>query len=184
MIYRFTFVSDEDDTFLRIIDVDSEATFFDLHKAVLDSVGYNEEQITSFFLCNDNWEKGQEITLVEMESSPEYDNLVMDDTRLDELISDEKQKLFYVFDPMFERGFYGELSEIITGKSLEHPKCVTAEGEAPRQTMDEQDIAPVVKNANNIDEDFYGDEDFDLDELDEEGFQDMNFEDGYQSNDF
>jgi hypothetical protein len=29
----------------------------------------------------------------------------------------------------------------------------------------------------NLDENFYGDEDFDIDELDEEGFGDMNFDD-------
>ena len=38
MVYRFTFISDEDDAFVRIIDADSEATFFDLHKAIQKSV--------------------------------------------------------------------------------------------------------------------------------------------------
>lgn len=179
MVYRFTFISDEDDAFVRIIDADSEATFFDLHKAIQKSVNYNDEQITSFFLCNDNWEKGQEITLIEMDSSSEYDNLVMDTTKLEELLSEESQKVFYVFDPLFERGFYGELTEIITGKTLDAPQCVQAEGKAPVQMM-EDDVLVTMDKGGGFDADFYGDSDFDLDELDEDGFGGMEDLDAFQ----
>ena len=51
MVYRFTFISDEDDAFVRIIDVDSEATFFDLHKAIQKSVK------ESFVGDGEDWEK-------------------------------------------------------------------------------------------------------------------------------
>ena len=105
-------LSDEVDNFVRVIKIDSEAKFFELHNAILDSVNYEKNQMTSFFICSDNWEKGQEVTLVEMESSSEYDNLTMDVA----------------------------------------PKAV-------------------------IDEEFYGDQDYEVDELDEEGFGEMNFDD-------
>ena len=72
--------------------------------------------MTSFFLCDDDWEKEKEITLEEMDNSPEIDSWVMKDTTLSELIEDEKQKLLYVFDYMTERCFFIELSEIITEK--------------------------------------------------------------------
>lgn len=175
MLYRFTFLSDEVDNFMRIIDADAEATFFDLHRAILDALSFSSEQITSFFICNDNWEKEQEVTLIEMESSSEYDNLVMDATKLEDLIQDEKQKLLYVFDPMYDRSLFGELSQIITGKTLDKPICVKAEGAAPIQTKQEDDIASLLK-APTIDENFYGDESFDADELSEDGFGDMNFD--------
>ena len=58
MIFKFTIISDEKDDFLRIIEIDSEATFLDLHNAILESVDYEKNQMTSFFLCNDDWEKG------------------------------------------------------------------------------------------------------------------------------
>lgn len=176
MVYRFTFLSDEVDDFKRIIDADSEATFFDLHKTLLKSVGYTSDQMTSFFICNDDWEKGQEITLVEMESTSEYDNLVMDKTKLEELLSDEKQKLLYVFDPMFERSFFAELSEIIPSKSLAEPVCVKSQGKAPKQVQEAEDLASGMK-APTLDENFYGDEDYNDEELNEEGFGDMNFDD-------
>lgn len=91
--------------------------------------------MTSFFLCDDDWEKEKEITLEEMDNSPEIDSWVMKDTTLSELIEDEKQKLLYVFDYMTERCFFIELSEIITGKEMKGSKCTKKTGDAPKQTM-------------------------------------------------
>ena len=50
MVYRFTIISDEVDNFRREIQIDSEATFLDLHNAILKSVGYPNDQMTSFFI--------------------------------------------------------------------------------------------------------------------------------------
>lgn len=175
MVYKFTLLSDEIDDFVRVIKIDPEATFFELHNAILDSVNFEKNLMTTFFLCSDDWEKRQEVTLVEMESSSEYDNLVMEDTKLEELISDEKQKLLYIFDMISERAFFMELTEIIPGKSVDKPVCVISEGVSPQQVV--ADDAVTVAPKLNLDENFYGDEDFDIDELDEEGFGDMNFDD-------
>lgn len=180
MIFKFTIISDEIDNFLRVIEIDSEATFLDLHTAILDAVDYEKNQLTSFFICNDDWEKEQEITLIEMESSSEYDNLVMEDTVLDELLIDEKQKLLYVFDIISERAFFIELTEMIPGKDLDEATCTVSKGKAPKQMEEQDDVMNIsAKTAPPAtgDESFYGDEDFDLDELDEEGFGDLNFDD-------
>jgi len=174
MVYKFTILSDEVDNFVRIITIDSEATFFDLHNAILDSVNYEKNQMTTFFLCSDNWEKGQEVTLVEMESSSEYDNLVMEDTKLEDLLTDEDQKLLYVFDMMSDRVFFMELSEIVPRKNLDKAVCISSDGEAPLQIMADEGLNATPKAS--LDENFYGDEDFELDELDEEGFGEMNFD--------
>jgi hypothetical protein len=175
MVYKFTLLSDEVDNFVRVIAIDSEATFFDLHNAILDSVNYEKNQMTSFFMCSDNWEKGQEVTLVEMESSSEFDNLVMEDTKLEELIVDENQKLLYVFDMMSDRVFFMEMTDIVPRKSLDQAECISSDGEAPTQIMADEGL--VVAPKASLDENFYGDEDYELDELDEEGFGEMNFDD-------
>jgi len=175
MVYKFTILSDEVDNFIRVINIDSEGKFIDLHNAILDSVGYEKNLMTSFFICSDNWEKGQEVTLVEMDSSSEYDNLVMEDTTLEELLVDENQKMLYVFDMISDRVFFIELTEIIPRKNLEKPVCITSEGVAPVQVIIDEGITVAPKA--NIDENFYGDEDYELDELDEEGFGEMNFDD-------
>jgi len=175
MVYKFTILSDEVDNFVRVISIDSEAKFIDLHNAILDAVNFEKNQMTSFFMCSDNWEKGQEVTLVEMDSSSEYDNLVMDKTTLEELLTEENQKLIYVFDMMYDRVFFMELSEIVPMKDLNKAVCETSEGEPPMQVLADENIAVAPKAS--LDENFYGDEDFEMDELDDEGFGEMNFDD-------
>lgn len=169
MIYRFTIISDEVDDFVREIQIDPEATFYDFHEAILKSTGYTNDQITSFFICSDDWEREEEITLEEMEDNPEMDSWVMKQTPLSELIEDEKQKLVYVFDNMTERCFFIELSEIVTGKEIKGATCSKKEGEAPQQVVDFEEVT-VTAGVLDLDETFYGDQDFDLEDFDPEGF--------------
>lgn len=169
MIYRFTIISDEVDDFVREIQIEPEATFFDLHEAILKAANYTNDQMTSFFICDDDWEKEKEITLEEMDNNPEMDSWIMKETRLNELIEDEKQKLLYVFDYMTERCFFIELSEIITGKEIKGAKCTKKSGEAPKQTVDFEEMA-AGGGSLDLDENFYGDQDFDMEDFDAEGF--------------
>ena len=123
MVYKFLILSDEVDHFAREIEIDSEATFLELNDAILESVGYAKDQLTSFFICEDNWEKKIEVTLMDMETGYDEDSWVMGETRLSELLEDEKQRMLFVFDNMTERAFFIELREIITGKNLKKAVC-------------------------------------------------------------
>ncbi len=169
MLFRFLILSDEVDDFKREIKIDSEATFLDLQNAILDSVGYTKDQMTSFFICDDDWTKKTEITLVEMDTSSDEDSYVMADTRLDELLEDEHQKLLFVFDYMTERAFFMELREIVPGKDLDAPICSKSAGTPPAQMISIEEFE--AKNPTpEVGEDFYGDSEYDIDELDRDGF--------------
>ncbi len=170
MLFRFLILSDEVDDFRREIVIDSEATFLDLQNAILDSVGYTKDQMTSFYICDDDWSKRVEITLIEMDTTSEVDSYIMEDTVLEDLLEDEQQKLLFVFDMLTDRAFFLELREIITGKSLDKPMIKRSEGEAPVQIMSFDDIEIKV-TATELGEDFYGDSEYDIDELDESGFE-------------
>ena len=176
MVYKFTMLSDEVDNFVRIFNIDAEASFLELNDAILDSVNFEKNQMTSFFICSDNWEKGQEVTLLEMESSSEYDNLIMKDTKLEELLSDEGQKILFQFDMISDRVFFIELTEVIPGKDLNKAVCLSSKGKAPLQQIEDKDSL-IIAPKEILVENFYGDEEFELDELDEEGFGEMNFDD-------
>lgn len=170
MVYKFRIISDEVDNFLREIKIDSDASFYDLHEAILKCTGYKDDQMTSFFICDDDWEKETEITLEDMgTSSSDEDIYIMKDTPLSELLEDEKQKLIYVFDPLSERIFFIELSEIITGQDLKHAICSRKEGEPPQQTID-FDEQMNTSQALDLGENFYGDEDYDMEDFDMDGF--------------
>lgn len=181
MIYKINFSSEEVEGFRRVFEADSDATFLDLHKAILDSVHYTDDQMTSFYMCNDRWEKEQEVTLVEMGSNFEFDNMVMEETKLSELLEEQGQRMIYVFDPMFERNFFGRVMELKPG-TMEGVQCVESRGKAPKQLKEEDPIVGLVgkdgKGDLGLDEDFYGDSQYDEGDLDMEGFQDLSFEDG------
>ena len=86
-------------------------------------------------------------------------------------MEDEKQKLVYVFDIMTERCFFIELSEIITGKHMKGAKCTKKQGDAPKQLMDFNEFeAKTNAAALDLDENFYGDQDFDMEDFDKDGF--------------
>ena len=175
MVYKFLILSDEDELFLREIAIDADSTFLDFHDAIIDACDYDAHQMASFFICNEEWEKEQEITLVEMDTSSEYDSLTMGETVLSDYVIEEGQRLLYIFDYMMDRAFFIRLEGITTGKNLDKPACLKAEGNAPEQiSMDDDSLNNITKSVD-LDADFYGDEDFELDELDEEGFSDMDF---------
>ncbi|MDR1610905.1 MAG: plasmid pRiA4b ORF-3 family protein [Candidatus Symbiothrix sp.] len=172
MVYRFVILSDEVDDFRRDILIDSDATFYDLHEAILDSAGYKKDQMTSFFICDEDWMKEKEITLVEMDTNLEEDSYVMDAVRLSDLLDEERQKLLYVFELLTERAFFMELKEIITGKNQPKARCVKSVGNPPAQTTDFEEFESKSQTpVAHLDDDFYDEEDIlNLDEYDEEDF--------------
>ena len=140
-----------------------------------------DDQITSFYICDEEWERKTQVTREDMQldhaSSYDEDIYVMESTRLNELIEDEDQKLEFVFDPFAERTFYLDVVEIVPGKHLAAPEVVRSRGEAPQQiaNLDLADPAPkkgaVPADDLMDDSEFYGSESFNSDEFDPEGFE-------------
>lgn len=183
MVYKFRIVSDEVENFKREIEIDADASFLDLRDAVCDSVGFSKNQMASFFICEDGWEKGQEITLEDMGSDSSEDVYLMDSSILSDFVEDEGQRLIFVFDYLTDRAFFMELKKTVPGRSLEAPVCVASVGEAPAESVDLDDFdakidakaAAAAANAD-IDEDFYGSDEFNEDEFDAAGYNEMTFE--------
>ena len=147
MVYRFKLVSDEVSNFSREYEIDSSATFLQLRNAILDSVDYSKEDFNSFFLCDDEWQRHEEITLEDMGSSSDQDIWIMGDTPLNELIEEDGQKLIFVFDYMTERAFFMEMKESFPGKTLSDPICVMKRGKAPEQYVNLDEFETKVDQA-------------------------------------
>ena len=173
MVYKFRLLSDEVEDFRRDIEIDSDATFLDLHNAILESVNYPDDQMTSFFICNDRWVKELEITLEDMGGMSEDESYVMAETVIGDIIEEEKQKLVYVFDPLGDRMFYMELSKIEFGKDVDQATCTKSAGDAPAQLLNFDELmskAPIVEASDDFNEDFYGSDSYNEDDLDPEGY--------------
>lgn len=188
MIYKFRLVSDEVDNFKREIDIDADARFIDLRNAICDSVGYDKSQMNSFFICEDGWEKGREITLEDMGSDASEDVYLMDETVISDFIEDEGQRMIFVFDYLTDRAFFIEMKRSTPGRTLKDPVCTLSMGNPPEQFVDMDDFeskidakAAAAAAATDLDEDFYGSSEFNDDEFDADGFDEMSFgsDDGF-----
>ncbi len=181
MIYKFLLVSEEVSNFKIEIKIDADATFLDFHKTIMDSCDYEKVEMTSFIMCDDDWRKKQEITLMEIDTDWDVDSYVMEDEVLSEWFDEEKQKLMFVFDYNKDRFFYIELKEMILGKSLNKP-TYKKQGNAPTQFLKEEVEPEIVKPAitstpfMDTDEEFYGEDNYDLEEIDKEGFEGLDEE--------
>lgn len=181
MVYKFRLVSDEVDNFRREIDIDADATFLTLRNAICDSVGYDKNQMNSFYLCEDGWEKDKEITLEDMGSDSSEDVYLMDECIISDFIEDEGQRMMFVFDYLTDRAFFIEMKRSEPGKTLQDPICSLSMGQAPPQTVDmdefEAKIDIKAASATDMDADFYGSDEYSADEFDPEAFDEMTFDD-------
>ena len=179
MTYRFKIMSEESDSFRRDIEINPDDSFLTLRDAILSCVSFSKDEINTFFICDDDWKRINEVAMEDFGTSSDKDLWLMSDTSIAELIEDEGQKLEFIFDGFTERSFIMELKEIITGKNLKQPVCVCSEGKAPLQHVDmdefEKNLAQKAADiSRQLDIDFYGDSEFNEDELGE-GFDDLKF---------
>lgn len=176
MLFKVVFICDEIEDFLREITIDADASFLDLNNAILDACNYKDDQVTSFYTCNDNWEQEDQITREDMGTGDaDKDIYIMAKTCLRDFIHDEDQKLIYVFDTFNDRVFYLKVTEFITGKTLKKAQCTRSKGNAPQQISNDDAPIPSTKNVdtNDLGDDnnYFGSDDFDQEEFDPEGFE-------------
>ena len=160
MIYRFNLISDEVDDFKLEIQIDSDDTFLSLRNVILDAAGYTKDQMDSFIICDEEWNKEKEVTLTDMGADSDEDIWLMDETKISELIDDEGDRLMFVFDYLTNRAFFMELKECIFSKDID---AFDAEIDKAAATA--------AKNTDDYDADFYGSDEFNEDEFDSEGFE-------------
>ena len=133
-IYRFKISFEDYDDVIREIDIKSNQTFEDLHHALHQSTKYNPETSSSFYVSNDHWIKGEEISYLPTERKVNNGVALMSNSKLSAFIDDPHQKFYYTYN--FERpfDFHVELIKILLndepGKT--YPYVYRSAGEAPR----------------------------------------------------
>ncbi len=112
MIFLFRIISDENPEFFRDLVAGGTDTFLDFHNVLQKELGYDPTQLASFFITNVQWEKEQEITLIDMMQEPGLTSYIMDKVTLEEHIKELNQRMLYIFDFFSERAFFIELIEM------------------------------------------------------------------------
>ena len=169
--FRVLLDSEKDEEIFRDIQIEDTANFETLYRTILQSFNFEGQEIGSFFLSNDDWDKGHEISLMDMRYSDDDPDSpsVMSEAILKDYMEFSDQKIILVYDFLRMWIFLLELIEILPDVSGE-PKVLLSVGLAPPE------------DSKIVQEDgFEGDfEEFD-EEYDEFG---DDFEDGYNDEDF
>ncbi len=181
--FVFRVVVDTEEDIFRDIEICENQNFEELHDAIVHAFDFRGDQMASFYLSNDEWEKGKEIGLMDV-SHFDGDNSMPSMKRT--LISDEvkakNQKILYVYDFLKMWIFYIEVIEIkFFSKEITYPAIVREFGEAPNEDDKEfADLFDGIDLGNNRKGDF--DDDFD-DDYDDEDYDDddpfSEFDDSY-----
>jgi len=137
MIYRFKVWFDDDDEIIRWIDMKPNNTFKDFHTEILKSIEFEDKEPASFFMTNDRWIKGFEITLEDMGfDENDEPKTLMKDCMLKHYINDPHQKFIYINDFLEMWTLHVELQNILEeSANTEYPRLHKSEGKAPKQKV-------------------------------------------------
>lgn len=166
MIYRFRIVLDVLDDVFRDIEIRKNSTLEDFHNAITQAFGFEGTEMASFYVSDEEWNQGEEIILFDM-SEGHKSVRMMNETILEDLVSEKNTKLIYVYDFFSMWTFYVELADITEPtESTDYPNLLFSQGVLPE--------SPPEKNfeaeENDFDDDFNDSpgfenlDDFDFDE--------------------
>ena len=120
MVYVFEIRSPEFLDFKRLIHINPNDAFEDLHLIIQNTSNFDQSQLASFFLTDDHWRKQLEFSQLDSGKSL-HNTFSMCTTKLNQYISAVGQKLVYVFDFFNERYLYVELKEMLMKTDIKEP---------------------------------------------------------------
>jgi len=152
-LYRFKVSFEDYDDVTREIDIKSNQTFEDLHHGIHKSTGYDSTKSSSFYVSNDQWNKGEELTFMPNQKRIDRGIKLMEKAKLSNFIDDPHQKFYYTFN--FDRpfDFHVELMKIILDDApgVTYPAVIKSVGEAPKQFGNVVTPPPAVAGADDFD---------------------------------
>jgi len=147
-VYKFKLTFEDYDDIFRVIEIKSGQTFLDFHKCILQSIGFDEKQLASFYMSNDSWKKFDEITLENMTDDPDKPVLEMKSSKLSQHVNDPHQKIIYIYDFIELWTMHLELFgiDIKDNPKYDYPRIAKSVGLAPKQYDKVQRFGLVTEN--------------------------------------
>lgn len=164
MLYRFRIILDAEDDVFRDVEIMDDNTLEDLHNTILQSFGFDGNEMASFYISDDDWNQGEEISQFDISEGADSVRL-MNETTLNDVVSESRTKLIYVYDFLSMWTFLVELAEIAEpDPQMDYPNLLFVHGQLP--------TAPPEKEfaAEDDDTGLDFDDDFDVDDYDDLSF--------------
>jgi hypothetical protein len=130
-LYKFKVYLDDTDEVFRVIELKPGQKFLDFHDAILKSFAFDNKHDASFFMSDDTWKKGQEITKSKKGELP-----LFKDSKLNAFINDPHQKIIFIYEQEdVQWYFHCELNGIIMDVDItvDYPNIVKSVGKPPKQ---------------------------------------------------
>ena len=163
MLYRFRVILDAEEDVFRDIEIMADNTLEDLHNVILQSFGFDGTEMASFYISDDDWNQGEEISQFDMEEGGSSIRL-MNETTLDDVVNEDQTKLIYVYDFLSMWTFLVELAEIAEpDPQMDYPNLMFVHGQLP-MTAPEKEFEAEGEEGLELDEDF------DVDDYDDLSF--------------
>jgi hypothetical protein len=176
--FRVLLDSEKNDEVFRDILISDMDDFESLYKIILESFNFKGDQMGSFYVSNDMWDKGHEISLMDMtydDDSIDEPSTVMKYAIIKDFLQEPDQKFILIYDFLCMWIF---LVELIGFEKTEPktPSILLSMGKAPAENSREDLTAGLYSDHHQDDQ--FDDDDDDDDEL---GFNE--FDDGYSDDD-
>ena len=163
MIYKVRIILDAKDDIFRDIEIDASNSMEEFHNAISQAFGFLGNEMASFYTCNDEWVQNEEIALFDMSDSG-ADVRLMNESFLENVLSENNRKLIYVYDFLSMWTFFVELADIVEHEAgISYPNLLFSFGELPE--------TPPEKN-------FKADPTFDFDDT-LENYDDLDFDENW-----
>ncbi|MBX2972935.1 MAG: hypothetical protein KF797_07525 [Flavobacteriales bacterium] len=170
-IYRFRVLIDHESEAFRDIEIGSEQTFLHLHTAIKDAFAFIGQEMASFYVSDENWDKGPEIPLADLGFAEEGEvPALMEQVHISDHIRSTSQRFIYAYDFLHMWMFMVELIQAGDPEAgATYPRVVMSMGTAPDEHSKEDDLT-----AGILPDDPYalGDEEHAYDDDDEWGEED------------
>ncbi len=142
MVYQFRIILDAEDDVIRDISIKSNSTFEDFHHSIIKSFGFNGSEIATFYVSDDNWNQGETISLLEMNTN----DLIMSNIKLEEIFN-KNNKMLYVYDFLKLWTFFIELNKKIEVDDKNNkPRLIFSHGVLPENPPEKKFICDKTKN--------------------------------------
>lgn len=141
-VYRFKVYWEENEDVFRDIDIKAGQSFEQLHTIIQEAFKFDAKHAASFFVSDDFWRKGQEITLRKEDLPLDEEEIrkkvdpkkLMAEAKIAKYIEQPHQRFIYVFDPSVQWSFFIEMIKITEENSkLSYPVIIRSFGTAPKQ---------------------------------------------------
>jgi hypothetical protein len=151
-VYRFRVTFEDNEEVYREIEIKSTQNFEDFHNIIVSSINFDNQHNASFYISDDYWRKGDEITLRPIDEDDAElrkrkglaPKKQMNKCKIVTVIDDPHQKFVYIYDLKTGWTFLVELVKILEDDSkISYPRCVKTSGEAPKQYKTNAIVPPV-----------------------------------------